>query len=78
MKDMTKQSKLLNIIIGTVGEITVLVKYSPKRDQLMGLIQNNLEFDANDEGFKQATNLSKLCMTRWNCSNSTHESSHQL
>ena len=38
MKDMTKQSKLLSNIIGTVIEITVLVKYSPKREQLLGSI----------------------------------------
>ena len=65
MKDMTKQSKLLSNIIGTVIEITVLVKYSPKREQLLGSILNNLNYDDNNKDFKLATSLSKLSLTRW-------------
>jgi hypothetical protein len=65
VKDMTNQSKLLSDVIGTVGEITVLVKYSPKREQLLGSIQSNLECADNDDSFEQPTSLSKLCVTRW-------------
>ena len=62
---MTNQGKLLSDVIGTVGEITVLVKYSPKREQLLGSIQSNIECDENNESLGQPTSLSKLCVTRW-------------
>ena len=65
VKDLTNQSKLLSDVIDTVGEITVLVKYSPKREQLLGSIQSNIECDENDESLGQPTSLSKLCVTRW-------------
>ena len=44
---------------------TVLVKYSPKREQLLGSIQINLECDDANEEFEHSTSLSKLCVTRW-------------
>ena len=56
---MTKQSKLLNDVIGTVREIAVLAKYSPNLEQLLGSMQSNLECDDNDDNFEQATGLSK-------------------
>ena len=59
LKDMTKQSKLLNDVIGTVREIAVLAKYSPNLEQLLGSMQSNLECDDNDDNFEQATGLSK-------------------
>ena len=65
VKDMTNQSKLLSDVLSTVGEIIVLVKYSPKREQLLGSIQSNLEYADNDENFERPTSLSKLCVTRW-------------
>ena len=42
-----------------VREICVLVKYSPKREKLLGNIQDNIE------GEYQTTTLDKLCPTRW-------------
>lgn len=40
-----------------------LDKCSPRPKQFFRSIQSNLK--CNDEGFEQATSLSKLCMTRW-------------
>ena len=39
VKDTTKSNRLLNdVVMGTVAEITILVKYSPKREQVLGTI----------------------------------------
>ena len=62
VKDMTKQCKLLNDVIGTIGEITVLVKYSPKREQLLGSIQNNLECDDANEEFEHYPLVFQNCV----------------
>ena len=42
----------------------MLVKYSPKRQQLLGSIQDSLEYEA-DEEFHQTVTLSKVYVTRW-------------
>ena len=65
VKDMTKQSELLNDVIDTVGEVTVLAKYSPNCKQLLESFQSYLQCDDNDESFEQNTSHSKLCVTRW-------------
>ena len=66
VKDTTKSSKLLNNVMGTVGEITKLVKYSPKREKILGSINENIELQDNDaECDYKITSLSKLCVTRW-------------
>ena len=64
IKDATKSSRLLNDVMGTVGEITVLVKYSPKREKILGTIKDNFEIE-DEDAFDQTTTLSKLCVTRW-------------
>ena len=49
VKDTTNSSRLLGDMI---AEITTLVKYSPKREQLLESIEENIEFeDANDSQF---------------------------
>ena len=57
------QCRLLNDILGVVGEITILVKYSPKRENSLGTIQQNLQFDEEKEDEIEVTSLSKLCHT---------------
>ena len=47
-----------------VGEITVLVKYSPKREPMLGTIKDNFETEDEDV-FDNTTTLSELCVTRW-------------
>ena len=52
--------------MGTVGEITVLIKFSPKREKILGAINENIAFSSDGDGdFEQATSLSKLSVTRW-------------
>ena len=60
-----KKSELLNDVIDTVGEVTVLAKCSPNRKQLLESFQSYLQCDDNDEGFEQNTSHFKLCVTRW-------------
>ena len=47
--------------MGTVGEVTVLIKVSPKRETMLGSINENIAFssDGDDDDFEQATSLSK-------------------
>ena len=59
VKDTTKESKILSETMDTSGEIAVLVKYSPKREQKLESIKEMEEED-------QSTNrISKLSTTRW-------------
>ena len=43
MKSTTEQCQLLRDTLGTVREICILVKYSPKREKLLGNIHDNIE-----------------------------------
>ena len=58
VKSTTEQCQLLRDTLDTVREICILVKYSPKREKLLGNIQDNIE------GEYQTTALVKLCPTR--------------
>ena len=44
VKDVTSQCKLLRDTMGTVGEMTILVKFSPKREKMLGTIKENIEY----------------------------------
>ena len=67
VKDVTQESKTLKDTMGTVGEICILLKYSPKRENLLGEIQSNNEGITAGEEFvkRKVTTLDKLCPTRW-------------
>ena len=43
VKSFTKEFIILRDIMGTVGEIWVLVKYSPKRENMLGKLTENVE-----------------------------------
>ena len=58
IKSTTEQRQLLIDTLDTVREICILVKYSPKREKLLGNIQSNIE-----EKYQTFT-LDKLCPTR--------------
>ena len=65
VKDFTSDCKLLCDTMGTVGEITVLVKFSPKREKMLGDIKENVE-GLDQEGLAvRRESLDKLCATRW-------------
>ncbi|CAM1322602.1 Uncharacterised protein r2_g3115 [Pycnogonum litorale] len=63
IKDVTKSSKILSNTMDTAEEITTLIKYSPKRECLLGQIKENLEHE--DEGVPTAAGILSLCPTRW-------------
>ena len=66
VKDMTLQVSILKNTIGTVGEICILVKFSPKRENIFRNLQQNVIGDFSDlEKGHQAMTLDKLCPTRW-------------
>ena len=64
VKDLTACFKILHDTMSTVREISVLVKYSPKRENILGRMQENFEgsFDPDSDKFSA---LEKLCPTRW-------------
>ena len=59
VKSITEQCQLLRDSLDTVREICILVKYSPKREKILGNFQDNIE------GEYQTTTVDKLCPTRW-------------
>ena len=67
IKDANKQCRILNDFMGTVGEIAVLIKFSPKQEKMHGAINENVAFscDGDDDDFELATSLSKLSLTCW-------------
>ena len=58
---MTKECDILYDVMSVVGEICVLVKFSPKREHLLGNITDNIEKEES-QTFKK---LKKLSATRW-------------
>ena len=63
-KDVSKECSSVHNALGTAGEICVLVKYSPKRENLLGDIQKSIEF-ADETSDNNIVTLDKLCPTRW-------------
>ena len=66
VNSLTKDCKILQDIMETIVEICVLVKYSPKREKMLGKMTDNIE-GKFDEGTtnQQASKLDKLCVTIW-------------
>ena len=62
VKDITKNTKILRDTVGTAEEITILVKYFPKRENILGSIKEQIECK-NDSDF-YASNLLMLSETR--------------
>ena len=64
----------------TASEICVLVKYSPKREKLLGKLSENIEGTLETD--KQASRLDKLSVTRWtlraNCFKKIIENYHSV
>ena len=63
VEDITKNIKILQDTMGTAEEITILIKYSPKRENILGSIKEQIECE-NDSEF-HANNLLKLSETCW-------------
>ena len=60
VKDTTNNCKLLSNTMDTAKEVVTLIKFSPKRENLLGEIKENLE-----QGESAAHDIIKLCPTRW-------------
>ena len=49
----------------TVGEVCVLVKYSPKREKMLGSIVENIEWKFEESSRSNNQKLDKCYVTRW-------------
>ena len=58
---MTKECDILHDVMSVVREICILVKFSPKREHLLGNISDNIEQE-DSETFKK---FKKLSTMRW-------------
>ena len=63
-KDATSHYKILSDTVNNTNEIVKLVKFSPKRENLLGQIKSNIEME-DKEGGILASGLIKFCATRW-------------
>ena len=61
MTSLTKEYDILRDTLNVVGEICILVKFSPKQEHLLGNINENIEIEQGSEPFKK---LKKLSTTR--------------
>ncbi|XP_066925948.1 zinc finger MYM-type protein 1-like [Clytia hemisphaerica] len=64
VKDLTSCCKTIGETMSTAGEICILVKYSPKREKMLGEMSSNIEV-ADDVAVDEGTSLDKLSETRW-------------
>jgi len=81
IKDANKQCRILSETMGTAGEIIVLIKFSPKRERILGAINENIEVssDGDNDVFEKVTTLSKLSVTRWTVrANAFNKVNHKL
>ena len=64
VKDATKSNRLINYVLGIVAETTKLIKFAPKREQLLGAVKENFQM-GNEDSLEQNDPLVKLCTARW-------------
>ena len=67
IKTTMTNSKQMKDVMGTITEIISLVKYSPKRENLLGNIKDLIHFESlhTDDLIEVAPTLDKLSATRW-------------
>ena len=63
VKDATSHCKIFSDTANNTNEIVKLVKFSPKRENLLGQIKSNIEMEDEEEGIS-ASGLTKFCATR--------------
>lgn len=75
IKTTMNGSKIMKDVMGTVTEIISLVKYSPKRESLLGSIKDLVYFESHhtDHGIDVAPTLNKLSATRWTVRGSSYQ-----
>ena len=66
IKSLTKDCTILRNTLGTVAEICVLVKYSPKSEKMLESIMENIKGEFEEQPkTDHPSKLDKLCVTRW-------------
>ena len=65
VKDLTSSCNVLSNTMDTVGEICVLVKYSPKREKILGSLDGNIDTESVGGDKDKPVSLDKLSATRW-------------
>ena len=64
IKSITKDCTIICDVMGTVGEICVLDKYSSKREKMMGSIVQKIEGEFEGSSRSDNQKLDKLCVSR--------------
>ena len=64
IKSLTKDCTVLRDVMGTVGEICMLVKYSAKQEKMLGSIVENIEAEFEESSRSDNQMLNKLCVIR--------------
>ena len=64
VKDVTRSCKVLSDTMDTFKETVMLIKYYPKRENMLGGIKDNLEGKTTDEQVPVA-GIVRFCPTRW-------------
>ena len=76
IKGANKLCSILNEVMGSVGEIIVLIKFSPKRERMLATINENIEVSSEPGVLEPGTTLAKLSITKWtirsNCYNNVY------
>ena len=62
VKEVTKQSKVLGNTMGVAEELVVFIKYSPKQENILGCIKEQVEFEGEPQ---EKADITKLSQTRW-------------
>ena len=64
VKDAVRSCKVLSDTMDTSKEVITLIKYSPKRENLLGEIKDNMEGETCSEE-DEIPGIVKFCPTRW-------------
>ena len=65
IRSLTKDCTILRDVMGIVGEICVLVKYSFKRKKMLGSLVENKVGECEKSWRSDKQKLDKLCVRRW-------------
>ena len=63
VKSVVKDCKLLSDTMSTARELVILIKYSPKRETILGAVKDNIEEQSSNK--ENCAGILKLCPTRW-------------
>jgi hypothetical protein len=73
VKSAVKDCKLISDTMSTAKELVTLIKYSPKRETILGRVKDNIEQDDEGSEEEMAAGILKLCPTRWTVTAACYE-----